>query len=136
MVDTLTKHQRKFCMFHNKGKDTSPELFVRKIVRSLGYRYRLHKKDLPGRPDLVFAARKKVIFINGCFWHRHSCKKGQSMPGTRAKFWQEKFKRTVERDRRNKAELKKFGWQVLIMWECQIKKSKNIANKIKKFLEK
>lgn len=123
-------------MSHNKGKDTRPELVVRKIICSLGYRYRLHKKDLPGRPDIVFVSRKKVIFINGCFWHRHSCKKGQSMSETREKFWQEKFRRTIERDKGNKAELKKQGWRILVIWECQIKVPERIANKIRKFLEK
>lgn len=134
MVDTLTILQRQLCMSHNKGKGTSPELFVRKLISLQKFRFSSHRKDLPGRPDIVFVSRKKVIFINGCFWHRHTCKKGLSMPATRKKIWQGKFSRTIERDKRNKAELKKLGWQILVIWECQIKKPENIANKIRKFL--
>jgi DNA mismatch endonuclease, patch repair protein len=135
MSDVLTPLQRHTVMSHNKGKDTSPELFVRKIVCSLGYRYRLHKKDLQGCPDIVFPKRKKVIFINGCFWHRHSCKKGRSMPVTRKKFWQHKFEGTIKRDKKNKRELKKLGWKVLVIWECQIKKPEKVIYRITNFLK-
>jgi DNA mismatch endonuclease (patch repair protein) len=122
-------------MSHNKNKGTSPELFVRKLISSQKFRYSSHRKDLPGCPDIVFPKRKKVIFINGCFWHRHMCKKGRSMPETRKKFWQQKFKRTIERDKRNKNELKKLGWKILIIWECQIKKPAKITDKIISFLK-
>jgi DNA mismatch endonuclease (patch repair protein) len=135
MVDTLTILQRQLCMSHNQGKGTSPELFVRKLVSLQKLRFSLHRKDLPGCPDIVFPKSKKVIFINGCFWHRHSCKKGISMPATRKKFWQEKFKRTIERDKQNKSKLKKLGWQILIIWECQTKRPEKIVSKIKEFLE-
>jgi DNA mismatch endonuclease (patch repair protein) len=122
-------------MSHNKGKDTSPELFVRKLISSQKFRCSSHRKDLPGCPDIVFPKRKKVIFINGCFWHRHTCKKGRSIPATRKKFWQQKFKRTIERDKKNKSELKKLGWKVLVVWECQIKKPEKLIGKISKFLK-
>jgi DNA mismatch endonuclease, patch repair protein len=135
MVDTLLKSQRQICMSHNKSKGTSPELFIRKLISSQRYRYSSHRKDLPGCPDIVFPKRKKVIFINGCFWHRHTCKKGRSMPATRKKFWHQKFKRTIERDKRNKNELKKLGWKILIIWECQIKKPAKITDKIISFLK-
>ena len=131
MVDTLTILQRQLCMSHNQGKGTSPELFVRKLVSLQKLRFSLHRKDLPGCPDIVFPKSKKVIFINGCFWHRHSCKKGISMPATRKKFWQEK----IERDKQNKSKLKKLGWQILIIWECQTKRPEKIVSKIKEFLE-
>jgi DNA mismatch endonuclease (patch repair protein) len=122
-------------MSHNRSKGTSPELFVRKLISSHNFHYGSHRKDLPGCPDIVFPKRKKVIFINGCFWHRHTCKKGRSMPATRKKFWQQKFKRTIERDKRNKNELKKLGWKILIIWECQIKKPAKITDKIISFLK-
>jgi DNA mismatch endonuclease, patch repair protein len=135
MSDTLTQSQRKFCMSQNKEKNTSPEISVRRLVYSLGFRYRLHRRDLPGCPDMVFPAKKKVIFINGCYWHRHNCKKGRSMPATRKKFWQQKFKRTIERDKHNYRTLKKLSWKILIIWECQIKKPVKITDKIISFLK-
>lgn len=136
MADSLTKSQRQICMSHNKSKGTSPELFIRKLISSQRYRYSSHRKDLPGCPDIVFPKRKKVIFINGCFWHRHTCKKGRSMPDTRKKFWQQKFKRTIERDKQNYKALKKLGWKVFVIWECQIKKPEKLIGKISKFLKK
>jgi len=135
MVDTLTILQRQLCMSHNKGKGTSLELFVRKLVSLQKTRFSLHRKNLPGCPDIVFPKSKKVIFINGCFWHRHTCKKGRSMPATRKKFWQQKFKRTIERDKQNFKTLKKLGWKILVIWECQIKKPEKIINRIKNFLK-
>ncbi|MCK9394507.1 MAG: very short patch repair endonuclease [Methylobacter sp.] len=103
------------------GKNTKPELIVRKLLYSLGYRYRLHYANLPGKPDLVFPGKRKVIFIHGCFWHRHDCKKGKSMPSKNPEFWQKKLADNVSRDNRNISELKKLGWEVLVIWECQIK---------------
>lgn len=135
-MDTLTQKQRSYCMSLSKGKGTSPELFVKKIICSLKLRFSSHRKDLPSCPDIVFSKLKKVIFINGCFWHRHTCKKGLSMPATRKKFWQQKFTRTIERDKKNKSELKKLGWKILVIWECQTKKNpEKILTKIKTFLK-
>ncbi len=134
MIDKLTKKQRSYCMSHNKGKDTKPEFFVRKLVFSLGYRYRLHKKNLLGCPDIVFGPRKKVIFVNGCYWHRHSCKKGQSLPETRRVFWRDKFDRTIQRDKDNYKELKRLGWGVLVIWECQLGKIEKLEHRIIRFL--
>ena len=134
MVDILTKSQRYVCMSHNKGKDTKPEIVVRKLISSMGYRYRLHRKDLPGRPDVVFSSRKKVIFINGCYWHRHKCKKGCSTPKTKHSFWQSKFSKTIKRDKTNYQELSHLGWRVLVIWECQLKDIENVKKKIVKFL--
>jgi len=135
MTDKLTQLQRHICMSHNKGKDTIPEIIVRKLTHSLGYRYRLHRKDLPGCPDLVFPSHKKVIFVNGCYWHRHSCKKGCSMPETKRLFWQSKFDKTIRRDEQNIKTLKKQGWDVLVIWECQLKDMEKAQNIIVKFLE-
>jgi len=130
MSDILTPSQRHTVMSHNKGKDTNPEISVRRLIHSLGLRYRLHRRDLPGCPDMVFPGKKKVIFINGCYWHRHNCKKGRSMPETRKKFWQAKFERTVERDKKNYKALKKLGWQVLVLWECQLRDLKKLKKKV------
>ncbi|MBN1805981.1 MAG: DNA mismatch endonuclease Vsr [Sedimentisphaerales bacterium] len=121
-------------MSHNKGKDTTPEVFVRKQIYSLGFRYRLHRKNLPGCPDMVFPGKKKVIFVNGCYWHRHNCKKGRSMPATRKKFWQSKFQKTILRDRRNLRKLRKSGWRVLTVWECQIRDIQKLSVKLSNFL--
>ena len=133
-MDTLKPSQRRICMSHNKGKNTTPELHVRRLAHSLGYRYRLHRRDLPGCPDLVFSAKKKVIFVHGCFWHRHSCGKGRSMPVTRKKFWQKKFEGTKARDAKNKRLLLKAGWRVLAIWECELRNEARVAAKIKRFL--
>ena len=120
MSDNLSTSQRYASMSSNTGKGTQPEMVVRRLVHSLGYRYRLHRRDLPGCPDMTFPRRKKVVFVNGCYWHRHNCKKGRSVPQTRAVFWQTKFERTKQRDKRNRIALKKLGWQVMTIWECQI----------------
>jgi len=119
------------------GKDTKPELIIRKALFSEGYRYRLHRKDLPGNPDIVFPNRKKVIFVNGCFWHGHSCKKA-ALPTTNKSFWEKKLTGNKERDKRNLAKLKAMGWKSMVIWQCQIKKNtlETQINKIKTFLEK
>jgi DNA mismatch endonuclease (patch repair protein) len=122
-------------MSQNKGKDTSPEICVRGLVHSLGYRYRLHRRDLPGCPDMVFPGKKKVIFINGCYWHRHNCKKGRSMPQTRKNFWQSKFKKTILRDKRNLKKLRLLGWKILIVWECQTRDTEKLTRRLRTFLE-
>ena len=121
MADIHTKAQRSFNMSRIKGKDTKPELVVRSVVHRLGYRFRLHRKDLPGKPDIVLPRHKKIIFVHGCFWHMHNCKKGRVKPATRAKFWEDKRTGNKKRDRRNIRALKKLGWDVLVVWECQVR---------------
>lgn len=101
------------------GRDTKPEIIVRKLCHSLGLRFRLHRKDLPGKPDLVLPKYRTVIFVHGCFWHTHSCKYGQVKPKTNPEFWEEKRGRTVERDMENRDALIKRGWRVLTVWECE-----------------
>lgn len=123
MADVLTKEQRHRNMANIKSKNTKPEMIVRSLVHRLGYRYRLHQKSLPGKPDLVFAARRKVIFVHGCFWHMHECRYGAVKPATNASFWETKRLSNVERDRKNRMALEQSGWQVLIIWECQTKSS-------------
>lgn len=120
-TDTLTAEQRARCMAAIRGRDTTPELVVRRLLTSLGYRYRLHVKDLPGRPDIVLSSRDTVILVHGCFWHRHSCPAGRPVPGTRTAFWVDKFECNVRRDRRTQRELRALGWRVLTVWECQTK---------------
>ncbi len=117
-----------------RGRDTKPELAIRQMVFRLGYRYRLHGKDLPGRPDLVFPGRKKVIFVHGCYWHRHEACSLTSTPKTRKEFWNNKFRENVERDRRNMADLAKGGWSVLTVWQCEIN-NPDIEERLTNFLE-
>ena len=116
-----------------RGKDTGPELTVRQLIHSLGYRYRLHQKRLPGRPDLVLPRHRAVVFVNGCFWHRHAGCARASLPATRAKFWTEKFSKNVERDKKNMAALKRLGWRVLIIWECEARDEVKLRARVNRF---
>src|SRR5450756_1265993 len=123
MADTLTSAQRSERMSRVKGRHTAPEMLVRKVVHGLGYRYRLHRRDLPGCPDLTFGNRKKVIFVHGCFWHRHpdsACKLAR-LPKSRLEFWIPKLDANRARDVDNEKKLKLLGWEVLSVWECQLK---------------
>ena len=117
-----------------KSRDTKPELIVRRIIHRAGYRYRLHRADLPGKPDLVFTPRRKAIFIHGCFWHGHDCRRGARTPKTNQAYWINKISRNKERDYRVQKALKELGWNVLIIWECQIKNPDNVFEKITGFL--
>jgi DNA mismatch endonuclease (patch repair protein) len=120
-----------------KSKDTEPEMAVRRILRKLGYRYQLHRANLPGKPDLVFGRRKKVIFVHGCFWHMHlaaSCSNGR-YPKTNTRYWRSKLNRNMERDRSNISNLKKRGWRVAVVWECQVAKEAQLAARLKRFLD-
>ncbi|WP_082007546.1 very short patch repair endonuclease [Tepidimonas taiwanensis] len=132
--DVLTPEQRSRCMSRIRGKDTSPELIVRSLVSSMGYRYRLHDKRLPGSPDLVFKGRRKIIFVHGCFWHMHDCRYGQVKPKANAAFWEDKRIRNTLRDQRNIASLKSDGWAVLVIWECETKNTATLTKKIIEFL--
>ncbi|WP_280800264.1 MULTISPECIES: very short patch repair endonuclease [unclassified Mesorhizobium] len=118
-----------------RGRDTKPEMVVRRLLHSMNYRYRLHRKELPGRPDIVFVGRRKAIFVHGCFWHRHlGCSK-TTMPKTRAGFWAEKFERNVERDRNAEDRLKDAGWSTFTVWECETRSSDTLASQLHAFLE-
>jgi DNA mismatch endonuclease, patch repair protein len=125
MPDRLTREQRSWNMSRIRGKNTKPELLVRRLLHAKGYRYRLHGKSgsvrLPGNPDLVFAGRRKVIFVNGCFWHFHDCRAGQHAPKANAAFWEAKRSRTRERDDQQRRQLEASGWEVLTVWECELK---------------
>jgi len=117
-----------------RSKDTSPELSVRKLLHSSGYRYRLHRRDLPGCPDLVFAGPRKVIFVHGCFWHGHSCKRGARTPKSNSDYWISKIQRNRTRDRRTRRRLRDAGWAVLTIWECQIKDTESLMKRVDGFL--
>ena len=119
-MDRMTPEQRRRCMSNIRGKDTKPELLVRSFLHRSGFRFRLHRKDLPGRPDFVLPRYRTVIFVHGCFWHRHpGCPKA-TVPEVRKEFWEEKFRRNVERDRRSRRALEDLGWRVIVLWECRI----------------
>ncbi len=135
MTDVLTPEQRKRCMSNIQGKDTKPEMIVRRMVHTMGYRYRLHHKDLPGKPDLVLVRHKKIIFVNGCFWHKHNCRYGRVKPKTNVEFWEKKRNSTVERDRRNRRILRKDGWKILIVWECWTKDTMKLEKRLCDFLK-
>ena len=109
-----------------KSKNTKPEIIVRKFLHSKGYRFRIHRKDLPGSPDIVLPKYKTVVFVHGCFWHRHEGCKYKTMPKTRKEFWENKFNQNIKRDKNNFKELEKLNWKVFVIWECQIKNLENI----------
>lgn len=121
MTDRLSKEKRSWNMSRIRSKDTSPEMRVRSYLHKAGFRFRLHEKNLPGRPDIVLPKYETVIFVHGCYWHRHPGCKLAYMPKTRVEFWQEKFRQNVERDRVKKDQLLESGWTVLTVWECMSK---------------
>ena len=126
--------QRSRNMSAIKSKNTKPEIAVRKLLHSMGYRFRLHRKDLPGSPDIVLPKYKTVIFVHGCFWHRHQNCKYASNPKTRREFWEKKFKENIERDKKTQEKLKNLGWKTKIVWECEIKKQDKLIKKIEDVL--
>ncbi|MBX2950768.1 MAG: DNA mismatch endonuclease Vsr [Crocinitomicaceae bacterium] len=135
MVDKVSKERRSEIMSSVRGKDTKPELIVRQFLFSEGFKYRLHDKKLPGKPDIKLTKYKTVIFINGCFWHGHTNCKIYVMPKTNKKFWQEKIDKNVARDEKNIAELKSLGWNVILLWECELKKTRR-ENTFKDLIDK
>lgn len=133
-MDKLTPERRSANMRQIRSQNTSPELSLRRILHRLGYRFRLHRKDLPGKPDLVFPARKKAIFVHGCFWHQHSgCREGR-VPGSRPEYWGPKLLRNQQRDAAAQAALKQQGWHCLVVWECELKNRAAALKRVKRFL--
>jgi len=128
-MDVFSTEKRSWVMSRIQGKDTKPEKTVRSILHHLGYRFRLHAK-LPGTPDIVLPKHRKVIFVHGCFWHRHKECKYAYNPKSRQEFWQEKFRGNVRRDKENKCQLEKLGWKVITIWECETKKPSYIMIKL------
>jgi DNA mismatch endonuclease (patch repair protein) len=134
-MDRLSPAERSRQMSLVRSKNTKPELLVRKLLFSLGYRYRLHGATLPGRPDLVFAKRRKVIFVHGCFWHRHEGCRKTTTPVSNADYWIPKFARTISRDETNLVALQSLGWRVLVVWECELKDLSALGSKLEAFLD-
>lgn len=120
LMDIFSPQKRSWNMSRIKSKDTAPEMRVRSALHRAGYRFRLHVKDLPGKPDIVLPKYKTVIFVHGCFWHRHKGCSKATTPSTNQEFWKKKFQQNVGRDKRNQAKLKKLGWKVVVVWECNI----------------
>ena len=135
MVDTVSTEERSRIMSRIRSMDTKPEMAVRRILHGLGYRYRLHRSDLPGRPDLTFPSRRKVIFVNGCFWHNHQGCEMARIPSSNRDYWQTKFEKNRSRDKRNLALLKRVGWTPFTIWECELSKPAALTEKMIAFLE-
>ena len=133
MVDTRSSEQRRRIMQAVRAKDTGPELTVRRLLHRLGYRYRLHRTDLPGTPDLVFPSRRKAVFVHGCFWHGHDCRLGRR-PKSRRGYWLPKLRRNSERDREVQAELERLGWRCFTVWQCELSDIEKLTKRLEKFL--
>ena len=133
--DSLDEAGRSKLMAAIRKRDSKPELLVRRVAHSMGYRFRLHKKGLPGTPDLVFSSRKKVIFVHGCFWHRHSCPSGRKHPKTNLDYWEPKLRRNRARDLKNRQDLASAGWETLVIWECELADLEPVSMRIQQFLD-
>lgn len=135
MVDRLTPDARSRLMASIRGKDTKPEMAVRRLLHAMGYRFRLHRRDLPGTPDIVLPGRRAVIFVHGCFWHRHEGCKLAAVPATRREFWEAKITGNKARDRRAVAQLRRERWRVAVVWECQTRRFTGLDTRLRRFLE-
>ncbi|MCY4596347.1 MAG: DNA mismatch endonuclease Vsr [Bryobacterales bacterium] len=137
MADNVTPQRRSEIMSNIRAKGMKPEMLVRRLTHSLGFRYRLHRKDLPGKPDLVFPGRRKVIFVHGCFWHQHAdpaCRIARR-PRSNLDYWLPKLERNVSRDAENQARLAQLGWRALVIWECEVEAGGGVADRIRDFLQ-
>lgn len=134
MTDHVSREKRSLIMAAVHSKGSMPELAVRRMVHALGYRYRLHVASLPGKPDLVFPSRRKIIFVHGCFWHRHPRCRYATSPKTQPAFWRKKFCTNVARDRRTRQQLRKLGWSILTIWQCELKNPQKLEVRIDEFL--
>ena len=136
MADVFLKEERSRIMSIIRGKNTGPEITVRKALFALGYRFRIHISSLPGKPDIVLPGRRKIIFVHGCFWHGHKCRAGQNQPKSNRVYWREKLARNKARDKKNQSKLRALGWEVMILWECQIRDANALSDKLGTFLER
>ncbi len=132
MVDVLTKKHRSWNMGRVRGKDTKPELLVRSVLHRNGYRFRLHAKGLPGKPDIVLAKHRTVVFVHGCFWHRHKRCPDATVPKSRTEFWVQKFADNVKRDAKTQTVLRELGWTIIIVWECEIANPDRLAERLRR----
>lgn len=133
MTDALTPERRSGNMAKIRSTNTSPEMLVRRLVHGMGFRYRLHVADLPGKPDLVFSRLKKIIEVRGCFWHQHGNCIDSHIPKSRLDYWKPKLERNVKRDKANEKTLRKMGWKMLVIWECEAG-HQNVSEKLERFL--
>lgn len=134
LTEAGPSRKRSANMARIRSRDTKPEVIVRRLLHSLGYRYRLHRRELPGSPDICFVSRKKAIFVHGCFWHRHDGCARTTTPKTRKAFWEDKFRKNVVRDRRNMTCLAELGWDTMVVWECETKNLERLALRLAGFL--
>lgn len=134
MMDRISREHRRWNMSRIRGRDTKPEIAVRSLLHRMGYRFRLHRADLPGRPDIVLPKYRAVIFVHGCFWHRHTGCRFAYTPKSRRKFWQQKFQGNRRRDRRSTTALARLGWRVLVIWECETRGAKTLAVRMRREL--
>jgi DNA mismatch endonuclease (patch repair protein) len=133
MTDTRTVEVRSKIMASVGQKNTGPEMVVRRLLHRLGYRYRLHAKELPGRPDIVFRPRRKAIYVHGCFWHGHGCSKGK-LPKSKLEYWGPKISRNAKRDKENVSEVRKLGWDVMVIWQCELGNEAELQGRLESFL--
>ncbi len=134
MVDVMSPEQRSRAMAKVRSKDTKPELRVRRLLHGMGFRFRLHRRDLPGTPDMVLLKYRAAIFVHGCFWHAHPGCSRATKPATRVEFWTEKLGRNAERDARAQRELQAAGWRVLVVWECELRDAEGLEERLRAFL--
>ena len=133
MTDRFTRQQRSEIMARIKGRDTAPERVVRSLLHGMGYRFRLHVRELPGSPDIVLPRHRKVILVHGCFWHGHGCRRG-ARPRSNSDFWNRKIDGNIERDKRDRKGLHSLSWKVLVVWECQIRHEEALRRRLQKFM--
>lgn len=133
MTDRVSKEVRSGIMTSVKSENTGPEIRIRKMLHALGYRYRLHRKDLPGSPDIVFPGKRKAIFVHGCFWHGHDCRWGK-LPKSNIEYWRSKISDNKSRDERNEAALHALGWNNLVVWQCELRNSDELKTKLVRYL--
>jgi len=134
MVDNLTPEQRRRNMASIRSRHTCPEKLVRSLIHRLGYRFTLHDKHLPGKPDIVLPKHKKIVLVHGCFWHSHTCKRGNVYPKTNVAYWTAKRQRNTERDKVQQVAYRKTGWKTLVIWECEVKDPSKVTSKLQRFL--
>jgi DNA mismatch endonuclease (patch repair protein) len=134
-VDKISAERRSGNMRQIRAENTAPEILLRRLLHGAGYRFRLHRKELPGKPDMTFPGRRAVIFVHGCFWHQHRACQDGHIPGSRTDYWVPKLRRNVKRDMRVRRELRNLGWRVLVVWECELKSPEKVLRKAEKFLQ-
>lgn len=134
MGDVFSKEKRSWIMSRVKGRDTKPEILVRSLVHRMGYRFRIHRRDMPGNPDVVLPRHRKVIFVHGCFWHGHKRCSRSKRPSSNKRFWTDKLNKNIQRDKRFRKELRKMGWKILVVWECKTKNLQKLLLTLEDFL--